>query len=70
MDIDPLSPSKTELAASVPGKKAFQSFSSVNLNNGLTDEENSTLAHTPHVDQAVTLILRGLLRVVGAEHKP
>jgi hypothetical protein len=41
-----------------PGREAFEAF---DLSNGLTVEENSTLARTPHVDQAVTLILRGLL---------
>lgn len=45
-----------------PERKAFESFSSGDLNNGLTAEENATLAQTPHVDQAVALILRGLLR--------
>jgi len=45
-----------------PGRKAFEAFSEGDLNNGLTAEENATLAQTPHVDQAVALILRGLLR--------
>ena len=44
-------------------REVFQAFNGENLNNGLTNEENVTLATTPHVDQAVTLILRGLLRV-------
>jgi hypothetical protein len=39
------------------------------LNNGLTPEENAILACTPHVDQAITLILRGLLHVVSAKSK-
>lgn len=50
-----------------PGRTAFRSFSALHLNNGLTPEENATLAHTPHVDQAITLILRGLVRVAGAQ---
>lgn len=49
-----------------PGRAGFQSFSSVDLNNGLNAAENATLARTPHVDQAITLILRGLMRVRGA----
>jgi hypothetical protein len=48
------------------GRKSFEGFTSADLSNGLTREENTTLVHTPHVDQAVTLILRGLLRVAGA----
>ncbi|MDF3883637.1 hypothetical protein [Cupriavidus basilensis] len=46
-----------------PGRTAFEAFSAADLNNGLTPEENAALARTPHVDQAVTLILRGLMRV-------
>jgi hypothetical protein len=52
-----------------PGRTAFQAFSASDLNNRLTTEENTILAHTPHVDQAVTLILRGLLSVAEAESK-
>lgn len=36
------------------------------LANGLNVEENRTLAKTPHVDEAIALILRGLLRLEGA----
>lgn len=46
-----------------PGRREFEAFTAPDLNNGLTTEENATLARTPHVDQAVTLILRGLLRL-------
>lgn len=53
-----------------PGQTTFHPFSSAHLNNGLTPEENATLARTPHVDQAVTLILRGLLRCAGALSNP
>jgi len=45
------------------GRKAFEAFKGIDLNNGLNREENTTLALTPHVDQAITLILRGLLRL-------
>lgn len=41
----------------------FAAFTVENLNNGLTGEENATLASTPHVDQAITLILRGLMQL-------
>ena len=49
-------------------RDAFTAFTAANLNNGLTDEENVTLATTPHIDQAVTLILRGLLRAENPGH--
>ena len=45
------------------GLKAFDRFSAADLKNGLTLEDNSTLATTPHIDQAIVLILRGLLKV-------
>ncbi|MCU0091938.1 hypothetical protein N8H72_18335 [Pseudomonas koreensis] len=47
-----------------PGYEEFQNFASINLNNGLTLEENKILAKTPHVDQAVILIMRGLLNAI------
>jgi hypothetical protein len=46
-----------------PGRDAFGQSGTTNLNNGLTGEENQTLARTAHVDEAVALILRGLLRL-------
>ena len=49
------------------GREAFEGFKGADLSNGLTSEENTTLIHTPHVDQAVTLILRGLLRLSGVD---
>lgn len=52
------------------GRNEFESFSSINLNNGLKDEENAILANTPHVDQAVTIILRGLMRLFSKKSKP
>ena len=46
-----------------PGRQEFEAFAGSVLDNGLNVEENRTLARTPHVDQAVTLILRGLLNL-------
>jgi len=40
----------------------FANFTYENLNNGLSAEENTTLASTVHVNEAMTLVLRGLLR--------
>ncbi|MGF6575176.1 hypothetical protein ABH945_007305 [Paraburkholderia sp. GAS333] len=45
------------------GRDAFDVFSCSDMNNGLSEQENMILAQTPHVDQAVTMILRGLLRL-------
>lgn len=45
-----------------PGLGDFIDFTVEDLNNGLDAEENAILATTVHVDQAITLILRGLLR--------
>ncbi len=33
------------------------------FHNGLTDEENTALAITPHIDQAIILIIRGLMNL-------
>ncbi|MCY1232787.1 SLOG cluster2 [compost metagenome] len=44
-------------------RKDFREYSGKNLHNGLTAEENEILARTPHIDQAVALILRGLTKV-------
>lgn len=49
--------------ATWPGQDAFVPFDNISLRNGLTVEENTTLARTVHVDEAVALILRGLLRL-------
>ncbi len=45
-----------------PGREKFEEFSS-DLSNGLSEEENATLARTPHIDQANVLVLRGLHRL-------
>lgn len=47
-------------------RTVFKPFSAADLKNGLTIDENTTLANTSHVDQAVTLILRGLIRLLRA----
>lgn len=49
-----------------PGRVEFKAFTVADLNNGLTAEQNATLARTPHVDQAITLILTGLLRLAAS----
>jgi hypothetical protein len=45
------------------GIQSFSKFGSKDLKNGLTPEENSVLANTIHIDEAVALMLRGLFRL-------
>ena len=45
-----------------PGRQQFEAFSS-DLSNGLSVEENATLARTRHIDQAIVLVMRGLHRL-------
>jgi hypothetical protein len=52
------------------GRQSFEAFRSSDLNNGLSAEENVTLAQTIHIDQAVSLILRGLLRSEQINSQP
>ena len=54
--VDPWDGSRSEWH----GRTEFQHFTPGSLRNGLSVEENCVLARTPYVDQAVTLILRGL----------
>lgn len=55
--------------SSWPGREKFKRFSTTDLNNGLSIEDNSTLARTPHIDQAIVLILRGLLKVRESRYR-
>lgn len=45
-----------------PGRDQFVGFNVGMLRNGLDCNENETLARTVHIDEAITLVLRGLLR--------
>ena len=46
-----------------PGRECFRRHARGCLSNGLSPEENSLLAHTPYIDQAITMIVRGLNRL-------
>lgn len=46
-----------------PGRSTFQGIKHPDFNNGLTTAEVELLARTPHVDQAVILLMRGLRNV-------
>ena len=45
------------------GRRCFRKYSPDDLHNGLSREENVVLARTPHIQEAVTLVSRGLRRV-------
>lgn len=45
------------------GRNTFASFGADSLNNGLTADENTVLVRTAHIDEAVTLMLRGVHRL-------
>ena len=47
------------------GRSHFEGYSSEDLNNGLSADENAILARTPHISQAVALVSRGLRRTFG-----
>ena len=47
------------------GRERFADLDVSALRNGLGGDENETLARTVHVDEAVALVLRGLLRALG-----
>ncbi len=45
------------------GRQCFRKYSPSDLHNGLSREENGVLARTPHIQQAVSLVSRGLRRI-------
>ena len=51
-------------------RSEFVGFTSESLHNGLSAEENVILATTVHIDQAIALILRGLLREKSGSPPP
>ena len=51
-----------------PSRDYFSALNANALSNGLELAENETLARTVHVDEAVTLILRGLFRLSKRLH--
>lgn len=51
-----------------PGRDRLRAFKVTDLNNGLSADENLILASTPHVDQAIILVLRGLTRKFKDRH--
>ncbi len=47
------------------GRERFRPYSPDDLRNGLSREENVVLARTPHIQEALALVSRGLRRAVG-----
>ena len=47
------------------GRPCFERYSASDLHNGLSDEDNAILAQTPHIHQAITLVSRGLRRILN-----
>ena len=47
------------------GRGRFRSYSPNEFRNGLSREENVVLARTPHIQEAVALVLRGLRRILS-----
>ena len=47
------------------GSELFSRFAPDDLRNGLSREDNAALACTPHIDQMVSLVSRGLRRTLG-----
>ena len=44
-------------------KDIVEKIKNINLNNGLSEEENNTLFNTPYVEEAVYLVLKGLQQI-------
>ena len=47
------------------GRARFRKHSPDDLHNGLSADENRVLAHTPHIQEAVTLVSQGFRRLFG-----
>lgn len=58
--VEPWAGSRGEWA----GREHFRWYRAGDLHNGLSPEENAGLARTPHIEEAVTLVSRGLRRVL------
>ena len=46
-----------------PGRRKFEEWTGLDLNDGLSPEENEALADTPFIRQAVMLVPRGVHRL-------
>ena len=55
--------SKPNFQRSWSCRQEFEEYSSKDLRNGLTEEENRFLAQTQYMDQALVMVLRGIYRL-------
>ena len=46
-------------------RTCFRKYSPDDLHNGLSRDENARLARTPHIQEAITLVSRGLRKVIN-----
>lgn len=62
-----LAPPRAGTARAWPERQQFAGFTPESLRNELDLADNEVLAKTVHVDQAIALVLRGLMRLVGEQ---
>lgn len=62
-----LAPPRAGTARAWPERQQFAGFTPESLRNELDLADNEVLARTVHVDQAIALVLRGLMRLVGEQ---
>jgi hypothetical protein len=65
MEISRRDHSRSATVGQWAGSETFRSFGVSDLNNGLSAEENRQLADTVYPDQAMALVLRGLMAISG-----
>ena len=70
MGIDRHEPLRLASSGNWKGIEAFGKFGLTDLRNGLTPSENRSLGETVHVDEAIALILRGLMRTMRKRRGP
>ena len=51
-----------------PGRQGFERYDPDNLHKGLSPEESQVLARSPHIEQAVSLVMLGLHRLRNGLH--
>lgn len=50
-------------------RERFKSYSPDSLHNGLSTEENQLLVQTPYIDQSMSLVMKGLHRLLNSKTK-
>lgn len=52
------------------GRDSFAQFGDAGLMNGLSVDENQILARTPHIDEAIPLVLKGIMMTQNPKTRP